>query len=291
MGKITREGTGGAMQSLNLINHIDAWLVRERDSRERTSHYPSQASALDQEGRPIGKCLRAQWYAWKGTPKSNAPDATAIWKFRAGDAIHEVFPAMLREAGFDLCNEVAFKVTPPGLAYPVSGRVDSLIELNGETVGVEIKSTYGQGLTNKKSGVKYCGAKPEHLLQIITYLHCTTLDKFILVYLARDNFYRTQFLLQKAPGGGILVNGEVADITFNDIIKRWKVLEEALSTNSIPDRDYFLKYPEDVILKKYIEYRETSSAKKLQSLEVWGKDRGDWQCSYCDYSDLCNAEI
>jgi len=278
------------MQSLNLIDKVDSWLIRERDARERTSHYPSQASALDSEGQPIGKCLRAQWYSWKGVPKSNAPDATACWKFRAGDAIHEVFPAMLREAGFDLCNEVAFKVTPPGLVYPVSGRVDSLIELNGETIGVEIKSTYGQGLTNRKTGVKYAGAKPEHLLQIITYLHCTTIDKFILVYLARDNFYRTQFLIQKAPCGGVLVNGEAADVTFPDIIRRWQALEESLKTDSVPARDYFLQYPEDIALRKYTEYRETSTAKKPLTLETWSKDRGDWQCSYCDFSETCWQE-
>ena len=140
------------------------------------------------------------------------------------------------------------------------------------------KTGYSRYFTSK-TGIKKTGPRIEDLMQIAVYLYCVEdLEAFYLIYFARDNAYRTEFVITK----------ENIPINFWDIVKRWQELEKCLQGLTLPPRDYQIEYPQEVVEKLYTDYLEKTKAKKPLSLKAWrSAHKGDWQCSYCQYKDIC----
>ena len=97
------------------------------------------------------------------------------------------------------------------------------------------------------------GKKPkmDNLCQIMCYLAVLGLDVCLLPYGSRDDQAERQgYKIRKR-------DIEREGILFIGIIQRWKILQLHLGTNLVPERDY---------------------------------KRGDWQCNYCGYKQLCYAK-
>lgn len=274
------------MKYPNLLQLIDEYL-ETYEARQRGAHYPSSASCVLPDGKIVGKCLRAQYYSWKGIEPTNRIKAGQKFKLEAGNAIHNRVAKWIKDMGFQVQDEYSFQVTYPTLQYPISGRIDNVIvfpDINN-FFGVEVKSGYSQYFS-APDGIENAGPRKTDLLQVILYLSFVKdLEAFYLIYFARDNGRRFQFIIDR--------NSEYFDeMPVEEIIRRWEELEMYLKKGELPPRDYYIKYPDEIAEKLYQEYLATTKAKKPLSFKAWRrKKKGDWQCSYCLYKDLCLKEV
>ena len=69
-------------------------------------------------------------------------------------------------------------------------------------------------------------------------------------------------------------------------VSRFKELDSMLEDNTLPKRDFQLKYS-----KEKLETLSDSRRLRKKQAEEFDKnkdlDMGDWQCSYCSYKDYC----
>jgi hypothetical protein len=239
---------------LNLISAIDDYLLR-KESRPRESH-----NAYD-----IAACRRQLYYKWVGEKVSDPVEAGAIWKMRMGDAIHNLIHEFLESAGFDIIPEVSQKVKLDGLNYPISFRVDNLfIDKDGTLAGIEVKSSYGAGI---KAMQAKGSPKPEHVLQCALYMIFAKIKRFYLLYIGRDNGYRTQFIIDEDTINGAeeLIRTKLAG------------LEAAIESKKIPERDYLAAIKAGVIRDDFQQDKE--------------KYKSDWQCCYCNFRSTCWEDV
>lgn len=250
---------------MNLIDAIDRYLLTY-ERRPRLHHYASD----------VLSCKRKLWYKWMDAEESNPIRAGVMWKMRIGDSLHEMITGFLRDAGFELVPEVADKKNIIGLLYPISYRVDLLFrDEDGVIAGVDYKTSYGRGITEmQKSGMP----KDEHLAQIIVYMECAEIERFYLLYLGRDNAYRTQFVIDWR-GDRLCCNGSPIpeSLHFDALINRLAALECALAANLLPSRDYLVAIKNGEIRDKFqhenVEYKSA------------------WQCRYCVFKDNCWRDV
>ena len=255
---------------MDWIDYLDKRVIEEKTKRDEERaktypefcHHPSQSSALV-DGKLHGKCLRASFYQWTKVPKSNPIDAGGIWKQNIGDMIHERIQGIFLSGPFEgIEKEKRVDIKNPALEYPIIGSIDLYSEKL--KMGLEIKTTYGAGMTSP-FGIKALGPKMEHRLQAICYMAMTGINQWFYIYFARDNAYRCQLAEEW---------NEKCQELWKGIIERWKALEAFLKINELPPRDY------KVILNEKGEMQDTAQRGKE-------KFRSDWQCSYCDWKAHC----
>ena len=253
---------------MNLISKIDDFLVKKK-KRERTSYYPSEVS----------KCLRALWYKWKNVKETNPYKPGMFWKMRMGDKIHDLIFEFLEQSGLEIVNEVSFKYDA-GLKYPISGRIDNIfIDEDGVMSGIEVKSSFGNFIRS----VKKDGPKKDDIDQVVTYMGCTDVKRFYLIYIARDDGWRCQFVIENIENKIDISNRffDFFDSYFNRLINKFKYLEKVVDNNVLPERGY------NAVIKNG-ELRV-----KIQKDKV--EYKSDWQCisksGGCPYREYCCEEI
>jgi len=241
-----------------IINTIDEHLLQQ-ENRVRERHYPSD----------VTKCLRQLFYNWTGEEKSNPIEAGALWKMKAGDALHEMIIDIMQESGYDIISEVAGKQSIDGLRHVLSYRIDGLFAKGIDTIGIEIKTSFGRGI---KEIQKTQQPKDNDIAQVVMYMELADIKEYHLVYFGRDNAYRTEFLFQMKDDG-IYYNGKKSSITFDGLIQRLVILEKHIKDNEIPSREYKVAIKNGEIKEKFqknkVEYKS------------------DWQCRYCQWRDRC----
>jgi len=250
-----------------IIELIEKGLQKERDNRnkKRESHYPSDISA----------CKRQLYYKWTDEPVSNPVTAGGMLKMKMGTAIHDIVPNLLELAGLESVPEIAVKKSTSYLKYPISGRIDNLFIIPGtDSLGViEVKTSYGAGV---KALQKTGKPRESDANQLLTYLWLEpTLAKGILIYIGRDNGYRTEFEVDRD-------NDKVECIIVNKLkdLERRVFLRSALqgyTDDQLPDREYSVAIKNGEIKDKY------------QKDKVVYKSM--WNCEYCSYESICWKEI
>lgn len=248
---------------MNLIDKIDEYLLKKENIRDRIKHYPSDANA----------CMRQLFYKWTTEPATNPVSASGLWKMKMGDSIHDLIHEFLSEAGFTIIPEVGGEKYLPGLNYPIGYRMDNLFvnPENGTIEGIEVKTGYGRGI---RWIAKAAEPRMGDLMQCTLYLLLAGLEKIYLLYVARDDSYRTQFVIEMTPGGWVQVNGfPVKDDMVKVIIKRLETIEKHIESKAMPDREY----------KVAIKNGEIRSLFQKNNV----KYKTDWQCSYCRWQTLC----
>jgi len=242
---------------MNLINMIDDYLISS-ERRKRESHYPSDVS----------KCLRQLYYTWTGEDESNPIPAGGFWKMRMGDKIHALIYEFMNNAGFQIENEISFKQDIK-LKYPISGRIDNVFLDERGLSGLEVKTSYGRGIRALKEK-QY--PRESDVEQVICYMACSNIEKFYILYVARDDGYRMQFEIHD---GHCFFNGikKPLHTNFESIVEKLARLEKAVENRSIPGRDY------------QVAIKGGEIKTMFQKNNV--KYKTDWQCGYCRWLDKC----
>lgn len=194
-----------------------------------------------------------------------------------------------------------------------------------EAVAIEVKSTRGYfsekgilGKGNKMYPIGY--PKLEHLMQTGMYLHTRKIVEetygvkipyavivYGLVDACKTNQFRIELsndydgeILVKTMDGRLIkpqtdpmlqlesgvLHQPIQGLTIQNILDRYVECYEKLKADSPPDRDFSLRYSDEIFeeLKAQGELTKTKMAafEKSSIAPV-----GDWQCSYCDWKDEC----
>jgi len=200
-----------------------------------------------------------------------------VWKMELGNATHDKLIQLAKSSGIQINEEVSGAYDDPDLNHSIHYRVDGIFfdEEDGQKKGMEAKSTYGRGIKEIYDNMK---PREHDLKQIVAYAYLTGIHEWYLVYIGRDNGYRTQFKVEYRPDrDNIMVSHEYAhrefQIGWQDIKDKMVALERALKDRQLPIREYY-----QAIVKG--EYKD-----KFQRQGV--VYQSDWQCSYCAYRDTC----
>ncbi|MCP3680291.1 MAG: hypothetical protein GY782_08600 [Gammaproteobacteria bacterium] len=240
-----------------IIEKIEESLIR-KGSRERKAHYPSD----------INSCQRQLTYKWLAKEASNPIPPSGYLKMEMGNAIHELVPVWLANVGLEIIDEFANKKAIEGLKYPFSYRIDNLFMEHDEISGIEVKTSYGIGI--KQIQVKG-QPKESDIKQVLTYMELEpSIHKFYLVYIGRDNGYRTEFIIPRIINTAVLYG---VRWNWDDEIKRLKGIEIAIEANTLLPRDYN-------ICRVNGEFKDKFTANKIEY-------KSDWQCSYCSWRSDC----
>jgi len=167
-----------------------------------------------------GKCHRAIFFSMTGV-KGKPKDARTIRIFQNGDSVHERLCKYLKEAGVLVCEEKEMNNQSP----EIHGRVDAIVELNGEQIPLEFKSANIRTLAQPY---------PEHVKQIMLYMHVGNYKKGMLVYESKQ----TQEIFEFE----IVYDEEHA----KKILESFKEVEECYKKNETPKRADVMvraKYP------------------------------------------------
>lgn len=279
---------------LNLINEIDKYLMEEV-TRERKGHYPSD----------VLSCRRQLFYKWKCIPQTDPPTPGSLLKMKMGDIIHAWVTDILSKCGFDLAVEnedndgKTKKFKDHRLKKSIRYRTDAIFyDDEGVRSLIEIKSSYGPGIKE----IQLNGPKDSQFAQVLLYMMVEQVQRVYMVFIGRDNGYRTQHIQEAdiidsifVPGDYYIDNvridgipaegnpryemkykGELVPITYDNMVLKFKEIETWIDGNELPPRDYMAAIKNGEVQRKY-QYQ-----KKLYS--------SDWQCSYCYWKSKCWAE-
>ncbi len=274
---------------MKLISAINEYITSPHviDKRGRFAHYPSEAKIISRtDGEIIGKCHRAAWYDWMGESPANPVDARGKWTFLMGKLIEEGYTEYCKQLGIWAGNNV--HMYDP--IHNVSGEGDIFIfNEEHEIEGVEIKTAYGYGF---QKSVKVF-PKIENLLQSILYLDYFPIEKYHLIYHARDTQENVEYILTmgtKEDGNKFLnVDGQPCNIFYlSDIYEQYRILGEYVMKKEIPPRDYTYAFDTEQTRKRFKDGKITKT--KLSAVENGKTTDSDWQCLYCNHLDRCWCE-
>ena len=270
---------------MDLIEQLDRHLLNRPKREQKWRWYATD----------LLKCGRQLFYKKTGVEASNPPEAGALWKMAAGDALHTMIIGFIRDAidpnvveeepvtwsqsqgpVYDLPEEyVRDEELKKYSEWLVSGRIDAVFHQDGKKKGAEIKTSFGMGI---KMVQQKGEPKDDHLSQAVFYLTLTDLEEIWLFYFGRDNGYRTVFR--------VYMEGEVAvydqgygpkrvPMHMQTIValNRLRTLELQISNGEMPPRDF-------QVAIKHGEIKDQCVAGKVPY-------KSDWQCRYCDFKDLC----
>ncbi len=248
------------VRDINTISILDEYLFESEIKKNRekvmSSHHPSSVSS----------CLRALYYRWKNAEITDPTQPKDIWRMYMGTWVHQMYANLLKETGMTVEAEVELTYHDERLAYPIHGFLDNMIVVNGIKYGVELKTVFGYGA----KAIQISGKPREQdEMQMKTYLSIMPeLDYMIASYLARDSFYRTEFMFT--------MNKEERKSFLDFIVSKFMRLEDYVEQNVLPDREYQVCI-KDREFKDSVQYKNT-------------KYKSDWQCMYCNRRSLCWAE-
>ena len=307
-------------------DYADHTVAKERfRGNRRFGLYSSEASAIANEDGyryVVGGCHRATAYRVLNIPPSNPPSIKSLRIMKFGNIAEEMIREEIKESGIFEASSVKFFYAK----HKISGELDLVVHYPGDLnkyIITEIKSTWGY--YNKKS---LSSGKPKdaNFCQILTYLWAGIDDPQTynyasqviggkLVYILRDSLDRYEFdIAIYFDENGVpwpMVNG-IVDKRFSilEIMRRYDILlqhmaniqrelsalppsertvENSLQLNSLPPRDYALKYSDDEI-----EFLHEHGDITKTNYQKWEKDKsnihnrpGHWMCSYCRWKDIC----
>ncbi len=165
--------------------------------------------------------------------------------------------------------------------------------------------------------------KVEHIMQVALYLRMrqaleehygVEIPYFLLVYYLVDSGETTQFRLELSEGytGEIIVKDrdgtvikpnagyafdmkmeeamlpeKVQNMTIDNLLQRYRELQEKLLIDTPPPRDYELRYSDEEKVTEDFKLGLLSKSRYEEYLRNKTKPIGDWQCSFCDWKEVC----
>ena len=285
-------------------------------SRAKIGHYPSAASLIIELpvsdsrvfNKIVGSCNRSEYYKWNNYEKTGETNSESIRRMSYGKILERYELNLYKELGIYHSSNVKFIHQYPDLHFPVSGEIDAAIydrDNSNEVVGVEIKTVhdyYGRKGCIISTRDTPLFPKDNHILQVMLYLDHfkdalpeIPITKFKLVYIDRGNGQDREHDLSLSESGNLIVsNNDVTDqeypqFNMQKVVGRLKSLEDHLLGDTLPPKDCREQYSKED-LEDLMVLGELSKTHIAEMNAGRTPKKGDWQCSYCNYKELCQAD-
>ena len=279
---------------MRLVELVDKYLENPYEIHTQTPkgyHHPSSASCVIRndygEDEVVGSCMRKVYWEMKGVKRTNPMSARGARICAYGKAVERFEVEKYKELGIWRDNNVKF-INP---IYKISGEADCIVfdkDINGLR-GVEVKSGYDYRFRSQVLGTTMRPGKPkyEHLIQTMLYVDYFKFP-FNIVYIDRGNAERGEYEITLNTDGTPSIDKKKFSIGISvpKVVARFKELDAMLEDNTVPKRDFQLKYSKER-LDKLSKTKRMSKTNAEDFNKVGQVDMGDWQCSYCDFKDYC----
>lgn len=249
--------------------------------RVRQAHFPSD----------LTDCMRKRWYNFKGYSETDDFTFQSKCTLALGSLFDDLIVKMSMRARVYVEDELSFGFNIPGLKYPVSGRIDIVIEEpDGSYVPAEVKTTKSSSFydqeykwANGKGKSFFPGAVSEpklaHVVQVMTYIYKLGVPYGYLIYFCKDN---SDMCVHK-----VYWSQEIFDWAMKDA----RLLEDYLALDTVPPR------PEEVQQMTLEFYQRDATYGKKGDIKADSlkypciiKDRDTGSVSYCRYFKHCWAK-
>lgn len=130
-------------------------------------------------GGYTGACPRYWYLRFDSTMSVDTTDAKGLAIMKSGRDAHERIESLLEGMGILIDKEIEIKLEDP----PIKGYLDVKVLWEGQEIIGEIKTTKEEIWNFRKATRK---ASPQHLLQILIYMHATGVDHGFLFYENRN---------------------------------------------------------------------------------------------------------
>lgn len=274
---------------------------RTRSLVDKNTLWPSQASVVTTTGDVIGKCLRASYWEKTGEEQTNPVDDAIVAMGYMGTKIEDGIIELCKNQGIWENNNVKWQ------ANGISGEVDIIIRVLNQEVTppkeelyiVECKSCSGYYVNKEVFGYyegtganrAYVKGKPKdkHLLQSVLYAHVAKDKGFkgtIIYYVSRDESKMTEFLVTVDDEGSIYINEELdSRFKVQDILNRYKLLQAAIDSQELPERDYKPEYTDEEV--EYLYKAKIISKTAYENHKNRKTLYCDSECNYCEFKLKC----
>tara|TARA_B100000131_G_scaffold122261_1_gene119352 strand:- start:11994 stop:13016 length:1023 start_codon:yes stop_codon:yes gene_type:complete len=240
------------------------------------------------------------------------------WIWKSGQMYEDICTDMSKASGVYIAEQVAIYIPE----YNVSGKID-LVAINPETSKfrtIEVKSVYGYnansvlGTPAERKRGNLGTPRDSHLMQLAIYdwWYASKNEEFeesLLVYGARDTGRYAEYVVSTeskddedyityAGNSPNVTSSTTTSISMQNIMSQYKMISNCIDSGEIPKRDFDAVYSDEKIDTLY-ERGELSATDKKQyekrkdqltsgkSRVVKKVEKGDWQCRYCNYRNLC----
>jgi hypothetical protein len=296
--------------TFSLVELENEFLSRADDlSSLRPAIWPSEASVTyEMDGRTVthGKCMRATYYRLTGVEPDGCRNPGLEMKGRLGKKAEQDSQERWKQMGLWVASNIKF--FEPDVT--LSGELDVVIKSpeDGKRIGIEHKSYYGYNANKEICGGKRppVPGKPkiDQFLQSIIYAYeyRDKLDEYRMYYVERGDGHRVEFKIgliaepgdvfrpywQQIPGpywAFFSPDRVIQPFTLGNIYERMQKLIMLIKSQTLPPRDYTDRWDDDTVEWMYKHNRLGKT-----KYEAWkkGKEKpGDWQCSYCSWSEIC----
>lgn len=246
-------------------------------SRTKDSHWPSE----------ITDCPRKKYYNFKGVQVTNPTTFKSESIFAFGSLVDDLTSKLFIRSRVFVEEEYPYRIEVKGLKYPLSGRIDVVIEEpDGTLIPVEVKTIKTDKFYDEErkwgpnQGYTIPGAITEpklaNVAQLMTYVYHMGTQYGYLVYWNKDN---QDLCIHKVYWSQEL---------FDDIVKACKDIEQYLELDTVPPR------PNNFEIQFYQKQTDTHKRGDLKVNEVrfpcgW-VDRETGEEVLCKWFDHCWAK-
>lgn len=248
------------------------------------------------------------------------------WIWVAGNLYEDYCVNVAKEAGVFISGQTQVYVPEVNL----SGKIDLVVINPSTKLFhiVEVKSVYGFNANRvlgtpaeRKKGI--LGTPREsHLMQLGLYQwwYANAREEFgkgLLVYGARDTGRYAEYEVTVEPVENedgtttdyIFYQGNSpcktkktnSGISIQSILNEYKQIAKSVDSGEIPDRDFDMRYDEEKLQLLFdrgqLSKRDSEQFEKRKAQIAEGKSRvvkqvekGDWQCNYCSFRNICYNE-
>jgi CRISPR/Cas system-associated exonuclease Cas4 (RecB family) len=172
----------------------DAWMTI-RTFKERIKEY-NHGDFVGEFFHPsqLGACKRAVWFDRFNAPKNSKPvDVDDLLRvhliFETGTYVGVMFQNLCARAGLLTRREIPIV----SRKYRILGHEDGEVKLDGELMGLEIKTINARQFAEVK---KREAPKETHVLQLNTYMKCVQQKRGIIVYLEKDRHQALEYVIE-----------------------------------------------------------------------------------------------
>ena len=251
----------------------DAFAKHLSDKNEADGPKPTAAGTL-LRCSDAQNCLRQRGFAAAKFPEAHQLDTTVLLAFSLGTSMHELLQESIGNV-YD--GEFEAVVDLSGSGVSLSGSADGVVEIDGETMLLEIKTMGAYPFKMaKESGLP----KRQHVAQAALYaMGFPEVTKLWMVYLAKESGFRghkagemLEFIIDlDEPTFEGLTPRQVAE----GELENFRSVQNDLSNNMLPDAVVFDDNGVDMLVEKPPAY---------------GSSKGQpWNCRYCRYQSICEA--
>jgi hypothetical protein len=251
----------------------DAFVKHLSDKNEEDGPKPTAAGTL-MRCSDAQNCLRQRGFAAAKFPDAHSIGPDTLLAFSLGHAMHEVLQESI---GHVYGGEFEAVVDLSATGVSLSGSADGVVEIDGETRLLEIKTMSAYPF---KLAKEYGLPKRQHVAQAALYaMGFAKVTKLWIVYLAKESAFKghkagetIEFIIDLDEE---IIDGytprQIAEIE----LEHFRSVQKDLSEDMLPDAIVFDDDGADMLVEKPPAY---------------GAGKGQpWNCRFCRYQSICEA--